>query len=153
MVSLFENTTGLKKPSSRISESCAKFLEWLAELAEISWKFPRSLRSLSLTHTCPVCLSILFHTGDIQVLEKCTQLASVDFSWCKKITGGCCSEERSSQSCGPVPTLCWNFLAASLALNFLLFEQRTRRITRHNQSRHLRRPLRSGKAQFRGHEI
>ena len=38
-----------------LSESRAKFLEWLVELAEISWNFPRSIQTLSLTHTCPAC--------------------------------------------------------------------------------------------------
>ena len=84
-------------------ESCANFLEWLVELGEDSWKFPRSLRSLSLTHTCPVCLSILFHTGDIQALGKCTQLTSVNFFDCMKITGGCCFEERSFSRLRPSP--------------------------------------------------
>ena len=72
-----------------------EFLEWLAEFGESSWNFPRSIRSLSLTHTCLPALSILFHTGDIQVLGKCTQLASVVFERCRNITGVCCSEERS----------------------------------------------------------
>ena len=40
-----------------LSESCANFLEWLAELAEISWNFPRSIRSLSLTLLLP-CLPV-----------------------------------------------------------------------------------------------
>ena len=71
---------------SRVARrTCRKFLE-------IS-----SLPS-SLTHTCPACLSILFHTGDINVLGNCMQLTSVDFRGCEKITGGCCSEERSFRS-------------------------------------------------------
>ena len=41
------------------------------------------------------CLLILFHSGDIQVLEKCTQLTKVNFEDCKHITGGCCLEECS----------------------------------------------------------
>ena len=45
---------------------------------------------------CPACLLILFHSGDIQVLEKCTQLTKVNFYDCRRITGGCCFEERSS---------------------------------------------------------
>ena len=78
-----------------LSESCSNFLDWLAELEENSWKFPRSLQTLSLTYTCPACLSIRFHTGDIQVLGNCTQLMSVDFRHCSKITGGCSFEECS----------------------------------------------------------
>ena len=61
-------------------------------------KFPGIFFALfdsSLTQICPACLLILFHSGDIQVLEKCTQLTSVDFYKCEQITGGCCSEERS----------------------------------------------------------
>ena len=34
-----------------LSESCANFLEWLAELAEISWNFPRS--SKPFAHSPP----------------------------------------------------------------------------------------------------
>ena len=90
-----------------LSESCSNFLEWLAELAENSWKFPRSLQTLSLTHTCPACLSILFHTGDIQVLGNCTQLTNVDFWHCDKITGACCSEERSFRL-RPSALFLWN---------------------------------------------
>ena len=40
-----------------LSESCANFLEWLAELGENSWNFPRSIRILLLTHTLP-CLPV-----------------------------------------------------------------------------------------------
>ena len=43
----------------------------------------------------PACLLILFHSGDIQVLEKCTQLTKVNFYECRRITGACCLEERS----------------------------------------------------------
>ena len=39
-----------------LSESCANFLEWFAELAEIFWKFPHSLCTPSLTHTLPCLL-------------------------------------------------------------------------------------------------
>jgi len=78
-----------------LSESCSNFLEWLAELGENSWNFSRSIQTPSLTHTCPACVSIQFHTGDIQVLGNCKQLRCVDFYFCKKITGGCCFEERS----------------------------------------------------------
>ncbi len=38
-----------------LSESCTNFLEVLAELGEISWKFPRPIQTRSLTHTCPAC--------------------------------------------------------------------------------------------------
>ena len=38
-----------------LSESCSNFLEWLAELGEISWKFLHSIPTLLLTHTCPAC--------------------------------------------------------------------------------------------------
>ena len=78
---------------SRVARrTCRKFLE-------IS-----SLPS-SLTHTCPACLSILFHTGDIKVLGNCTQLTSVNFKYCNKITGGCCFEERSFSRLRPSPHL------------------------------------------------
>ena len=78
-----------------LSESCSNFLEWLAEVGEISWNFSRSIQTPSLSHTCPACVSIQFHTGDIRVLGNCMQLTSVDFQWCDRITGACCSEERS----------------------------------------------------------
>ena len=102
------------------------------------------------------------------MLENCPNITSVNFSGCDGYTRDSRGDRDEKVSEGiygmlfcecsfvfgvPVPTLCWNFLAASLALNFLLFEQRTRRITRLNQSRHLRRPLRSGNARFQGHEI
>ena len=53
----------------------------------VPFKLPRSL-TLALP-----ALSILFHTGDIKVLGNCTQLTSVDFKGCSKITGGCCFKE------------------------------------------------------------
>ena len=55
----------------------------------VPFKLPRSL-----TPALPA-LSILFRTGDIQVLGNCTQLTSVNIKRCWRITGGCCSEERS----------------------------------------------------------
>ena len=63
-------------------------------LEKISGNFLASFElSCSFTPALPACQS--YFTGDIQVLGKCTQLASVDFTDCKKITGACCSEERS----------------------------------------------------------
>ena len=59
-------------------------------------------RSLS---SCPACLLILFHSGDIQVLEKCTQLTKVNFYECRRITGACCLEERSFSRLRPSPHL------------------------------------------------
>ena len=56
-------------------------------------------------HTCPACVLIQFHTGDIQVLGNCTQLMSVDFRHCSKITGGCSFEERSFSRLRPSPHL------------------------------------------------
>ena len=88
-------TSALFRKQFLLSECCANFLEWLAELAENSWNFSRSIQTPSLTHTCPACVSIQFHTGDIQVLGNCTQLTNADFFHCDKITGACCFEERS----------------------------------------------------------
>ena len=62
---------------------------------------------LSRFYTCPACLSILFHTGDIQALGNCTQLTSVNFKFCTKITGACCSEERSFSRLRPSPLFLW----------------------------------------------
>ena len=108
-----------------LSESCSNFLEWLAELAENSWKFPRSLQTSSLTHTCPACLSILFHTGDINVLGNCMQLTSVDFSYCKKITGGCCFEERSFPRLRPSALFLEEFSSMRILREFLRVARRT----------------------------
>ena len=40
-----------------LSESCANFLEWLAELAEISWKIPNSIR-ISRAYSHLPCLLV-----------------------------------------------------------------------------------------------
>ena len=48
----------------------------------VPFKLPRSL-----TPALPA-LSILCHTGDIQVLGNCTQLTSVDFRNSRQIRGG-----------------------------------------------------------------
>ena len=70
---------------SRVARrTCRNFLE-----------FSSLYSTVSLTHSCPACLLILFHSGDIQVLEKCTQLTKVNFHKCRRITGACCLEERS----------------------------------------------------------
>jgi len=98
--------------------SCANFLEWLAELAENSWIFSRSIQTSSLTHTCPAYLLILFHTGDIKVLGNCTQLTSVDFRFCYGITGGCCFEENSFRLRPSAPFL-KKFLLSESCSNFL----------------------------------
>ena len=58
--------------------------------------------SRSLTPALPT-LSILFHTGDIQALGNCTQLTSVNFYRCEKITGGSCFGECSFSRLRPSP--------------------------------------------------
>ena len=85
----------------------------------VPFKLPRSL-----TPALPA-LSILFHTGDIQVLGKCTQLTSVDFNYCKNITGGFLLEEGSSQSCGPVRFFWKNLSSMRILREFSRVARRT----------------------------
>ena len=89
--------------------SSIRILREFSRVARRTWRefleFSRSIRIPSLTYTCPACVSIPFHTGDIQVLGKCTQLTSVDFERCYEITGACCLEERSFSRMRPSPHL------------------------------------------------
>ena len=78
--------------------SCMRILREFSRVARRTCRKFLEISSLpsSLTHTCPACLSILFHTGDIQVLGNCTQLKSVNFSDCHHIKGGCCFKLRGT---------------------------------------------------------
>ena len=100
------------------------FLRILREFSRVARRTCRnflefsSLYSNSLAHTCPACLLILFHSGDIQVLEKCTQLTNVLLNNCGKITGGCCFEERSFLRLRPSALFWKKFLLSESCSNF-----------------------------------
>ena len=90
-----------------LSESCSNFSSGSQNLQKFPGNFLALIElSRSLTPALPT-LSILFHTGDIQALGNCTQLTSVNFCRCEKITGGSCFGECSfsrlrTQSAFPV---------------------------------------------------
>ncbi len=105
------------------------FLRILREFSRVARRTCRKFLKISslhsnylaiwLTHTCPACLSILFQSGDIQVLGNCKQLTSADFWSCSKITGACCFEERSFSRLRTSALFWKKFLLSEFCANFL----------------------------------